>query len=287
MRKSKGYKNIAGLENLSAAEIKQRNLETYGESIKKYRKKAGLTVEQLASILQITSSSVKNWESGYSRPDPEYLYRMFTILDVEPNEFFGLSGIGTLLTNNERNLVDYYRMLDDAGKEDLETIAQSMSARAYHRKLKYSYDRMNDRTTMNRVVAAGDGADWEDHPEKEKVILYNSPEVSRADEIFIVNGDSMEPQFHSGDHVLVEYCDADELRNGDIGIFYVSGYGGVIKQKAYDRLHSLNPDFDDIFPYEEGAQVVGRVLGRITKDMIPSLEEQALYEEACEIFDEA
>ena len=127
MKKSKGYKNIAGLENLIAADIKQRNLETYGESIKKYRKKAGLTVDQLASLLQITNSSVKNWESGYSRPDPEYLYRMFTILDVEPNEFFGIGGIGTLLTTNERNLVDYYRTLDDAGKEDLETIAQSMS----------------------------------------------------------------------------------------------------------------------------------------------------------------
>ena len=285
MKKSKGYKNIAGLENLSAADIKQRNLETYGENIKKYRKKAGLTVDQLASFLQITNSSVKNWESGYSRPDPEYLYRMFTILDVEPNEFFGIGGIGTLLTTNERNLVDYYRTLDDAGKEDLETIAQSMSAKAYHRKLKRSYERMNDRDTMNRVVAAGDGADWEDHPEREKVILYDSSEVNRADEIFIVSGDSMEPQFHSGDHVLVEYCDADELRNGDIGIFYVPGYGGVIKQTAYDRLQSLNPDFDDIFPYADGAQVVGRVLGRITKDMIPSPEEQALYEEACKVFD--
>ena len=281
----KGYKDIVGLEKMTIAQIRQRNLETYGEKVKKFRLKAGMTVDQLADILQITKSSVRNWECGVARPDPEYLYRMFTILNVEPNEFFGISGIGTLLTTNERNLVDYYRSLDDAGKEDLETIAQTMSAKAYHRKLKSGYDRMNDLETMNRVVAAGDGAEWEDHPEREKVILYDSPEVRQADEIFIVNGDSMEPQYHSGDHVLVEYCDADELRNGDIGIFYVPGYGGLIKQKAYDRLHSLNPDFDDIHPYEDGAQVVGRVLGRITKDMIPSPEEQALYEEACEIFE--
>jgi phage repressor protein C with HTH and peptisase S24 domain len=78
----------------------------------------------------------------------------------------------------------------------------------------------------------------------------------------------------------VEHC--VDLRNGDIGIFYVPGMGGVIKQKAYDRLHSINPDFDDIFPYEEGAAVIGRVLGKIEKEMIPSMEEQSLYQEALE-----
>jgi len=56
----------------------------------------------------------------------------------------------------------------------------------------------------------------------------------------------------------------------------------VNKQKAYDRLHSINQDYDDIFPYEEGATVIGRVLGKIEKDMIPSMEEQSLYLEALE-----
>lgn len=83
-----------------------------------------------------------------------------------------------------------------------------------------------------------------------------------------------------GDKVLVEHC--TDLRNGDIGIFYVPGMGGVIKQKAWDRLHSINPDYDDIFPYEEGAQVIGRVLCTITSDMVPSKEETALYQEAAE-----
>ena len=56
--------------------------------------------------------------------------------------------------------------------------------------------------------------------------------------------------------------------------------GGVIKQVAHDRLHSLNPDFDDIFPYEDGAKIIGRVLGKITEDMIPDKADQALYFEA-------
>ena len=90
----------------------------------------------------------------------------------------------------------------------------------------------------------------------------------------------MEPQFYDGDKVLIEYC--TEIRNGDIGCFFVPGIGGVIKQKAYDRLHSLNPVCDDIIIAEEGATIIGRALCVITKDMIPTAEEQALYIEALE-----
>ena len=282
----KGYKNIAGLENLTVAQIRQRNLETYGESVKKYRMKAGMTVDQLADILQISKSSVRNWECGVARPDPEYLYRMFTILDVEPNEFFGIGGIGTLLTTNERALLGHYRALDAAGKEDLESIAETMVSRSEVRRLKTIYDKINPVKDMGRVVAAGDGADWEDYPEEEAVLLYDSPMVSRADEVFKVNGDSMEPQFHDGDSVLVEYCESDALCPGDIGVFMVPGHGGGIKQVACDRLHSLNPKFDDIVPDDDGARAVGRVLCRVTKDMVPTHEERMLYEDAEAMFSE-
>ena len=278
--KAKGYSTIAGLEKLSPEEIKQRNLETYGSKIKNFRNRAGMTAEQLADALQISKSSVRNWECGLTRPDPEFLYRMFTILNVEPNEFFGLTGIGTLLTTEERDLVDYYRSLDKSGKEDLLTFAEAMNKKAHKRKLLAAYDRMNGVEDWGRYAAAGDGTDWPEFPEKEEIILFDSPMVSRADEIIAVTGKSMEPQFHDGDRVLVEHC--VDLRNGDIGIFYVPGMGGVIKQKAYDRLHSINPDYDDIFPYEDGAQIVGRVLGKIDKEMIPSMEEQTLYLEAIE-----
>ena len=276
--KARGYSTIAGLEKLTPEEIKQRNLETYGSKVKFFRKRAGLTAEQLAEILQISKSSVRNWECGLTRPDPEFLYRMFTILDMEPNEFFGLEGIGTLLTTEEQKLVDYYRSLDSSGKEDLMTLAEVKGKKAHRRMLMAAYDRMHGVDDWGHDAAAGGSADWPENPEKKEVILFDSPMVARADEIITVTGKSMEPLFHDGDRVLVEHC--VDLGNGDIGIFYVPGMGGVIKQKAYDRLHSINQAFDDIFPYEEGAQVIGRVLGKIEKEMIPGTEEQALYLEA-------
>ena len=71
---------------------KQRNLEGFGLKIKKFRKEANMTAEDLAQALQVTVSSVRNWECGLSRPDPEYLYKLFPILNVDPNAFFGVRG---------------------------------------------------------------------------------------------------------------------------------------------------------------------------------------------------
>ena len=93
---AKGYGTIAGLDTLTPAEIKKRNREIYGERIKQFRNRVGMTADQLADALQVSISAVRNWESGFTRPDLEYLYRMFSILNVEPNEFFGLTGIGAL-----------------------------------------------------------------------------------------------------------------------------------------------------------------------------------------------
>ena len=261
-------------------DTKRRNLEAYGSRIKRFRRRAGLSAEQLAFALGISKSSVRNWECGLTRPDPEYLFRLFSLLQVEPNEFFGFEG-ASALSPRERKLLEHFRALDEAGREDLEICAEAMRSRSRLRLLRASYDSMHPVPSRGRVVAAGDGEDWGDAPEEESVLLYEGDAVSRADEIFLVSGESMEPQFHDRDRVLVEYC--SRLRNGDIGIFYVPGRGGVIKQVAYDRLHSLNPAYDDIFPYEEGARVVGRVLGPVTRDMIPSPADQALYREAAEV----
>ncbi len=274
---------MAGLENFTPEQIKQRNRETYGVNIKKFRKRAGMTADDLAGCLQIAKSSVRNWECGLTRPDPEYLYRMFSILDVEPNEFFGFSGVGTLLTSNEKKIIQNYRSLDESGKEDLEIYAETMSRKVQPRKLKAAYLKMQSVSSFGRVAATGDGSDWDDHPEEENVLLFTTPEVAHADEIFTVNGESMEPMFHDKDRVLVQYC--NELNFGDIGIFHVPGHGGVIKQVAHDRLHSINPEYDDNFPYEDCAEPVGKVIGKITREMIPGPEDIRLYEHAAELFE--
>ena len=278
--KAKGYSTISGLEKLTPQEIKKRNVELYGSKVKKYRKKAGLTAQQLADALQITRSSIQNWECGLTRPDPEFLVRLFSILDVEPNEFFEIGGIGSVLTEDEEKLVKNYRTLDEVSKNNLVAISETLSEQSRINMLKNSIESMSLISDYSRLAAAGTGSEWEDYPDEEKVLLLNNYAVTQADEIITVSGESMEPQFHDGDRVLVKYC--SEVRIGDIGIFFASGYGALIKQVSHDRLHSLNPEFDDVYPYEEGAKVIGKVLCKVTEDMIPTPEQVKLYNEAIE-----
>ena len=278
--KAKGYSTISGLEKLTPQEIKKRNVELYGSKVKKYRKKAGLTAQQLADALQITRSSIQNWECGLTRPDPEFLVRLFSILDVEPNEFFEIGGIGSVLTEDEKKLVKNYRTLDEVSKNNLVAISETLSEQSRINMLKNSIESMSLISDYSRLAAAGTGSEWEDYPDEEKVLLLNNYAVTQADEIITVSGESMEPQFHDGDRVLVKYC--SEVRIGDIGIFFASGYGALIKQVSHDRLHSLNPEFDDVYPYEEGAKVIGKVLCKVTEDMIPTPEQVKLYNEAIE-----
>ena len=272
---TRGYVNISGMEHMTPEEIRARNRETYGARIKRFRTRRGLSKEQLAEILEISPSAVRNWENGQSRPDPEYMYRMFEILQVEPNEFFGFKGVGGILTDDEQSIIDNYRKLDDAGKSNLVTIAEALAEKAAEHEIIELCKGIEPTKTRDYALAAGEGTDWEEHPEERQVLLYKSRDVDHADEVFTVNGESMEPLFHDGDHVLVQYC--TEIRNGEIGAFHVPGHGGVIKQALHDRLHSINPAYDDIIPYE-GAKVIGRVLCRITKDMIPTPEERMKYE---------
>jgi len=258
--------------------VEPKVMHVFGEVIRKYRSRSKYNQKDLAKLMGVNQNTICNWETDKNQPDAQALRKLCVLLDIPLYEFFGIEDKHSKISEREQRLLSFYRSLDANGKEDLETFAEAMSGNVHKRKLRSALERMNSVVDFGRAAAAGDGADWEDHPESEQCILFDSHAVSEADEIITVCGQSMEPKFHDGDRVLVQYC--TDLSFGDIGIFYVPGMGGVIKQVAHDRLHSLNPDFDDIFPYEDGAKIIGRVLGKITADMIPDTDDQALYLEA-------
>lgn len=260
--------------------VEQKVMHVFGEVIRKYRSRSKYNQKDLAKLMGVNQNTICNWENDKNQPDAQALRRLCVLLDIPLYEFFGIEDRHSKISEREQRLLSFYRSLDVHGKEDLETFAEAMSGNVHKRRLRTALERMNCVVDYGRAAAAGDGADWEDHPESEQCILFDSHAVSEADEIITVCGQSMEPKFHDGDRVLVQYC--VDLSFGDIGIFYVPGMGGVIKQVAHDRLHSLNPDFDDIFPYEDGAKIIGRVLGKITADMIPDADDQALFLEARE-----
>ncbi|MEE3747420.1 XRE family transcriptional regulator [Streptococcus suis] len=68
-----------------------------------------------------------------------------------------------------------------------------------------------------------------------------------ADFVVPIYGDSMEPEYHSGDYIFVKL--SVDLSDGDIGVFAYNGDAYIKQLRITDQgayLHSLNPDYDNI-----------------------------------------
>lgn len=274
MSKDKKVSKISNANEIT----KQRNLEGYGLKIKKFRKDTGMTAEELAQALQVTVSSVRNWECGLSRPDPEYLYRMFSVLNVDPNSFFGIKGVGSSLTEDEKDIIDLYRAMDGRGQSDYKAIGETIVSQCHILKMKEYRGKIKKLPGRYMSAAAGSGGYWTSEDGAEDVFLYNRGKASEADEVIKVSGHSMEPVYHDQDRILIKHCTDVEV--GQVYVFALREMGLVIKEAGEDRLISLNPDYEDIIPSDEGVELIGRVIGIIDPSMIPTPKDLELYNEA-------
>lgn len=85
-----------------------------GRRIRMLRERAGLTQEELAEMIGVTTSSVGNYEREVSHPREEALYRIFDALQCEPNELFADCYENT---SAESGHIEKYRALDSYGRE--------------------------------------------------------------------------------------------------------------------------------------------------------------------------
>lgn len=60
------------------------------ENIKKYRKKKGMSQEELAIQLHVVRQTVSKWEQALSVPDAEVLIRMSSVLEVSVSTLLGI-----------------------------------------------------------------------------------------------------------------------------------------------------------------------------------------------------
>lgn len=59
------------------------------KNLKIFRKRKGLTQENVAEALNIVRQTISKWEKGVSVPDADMLIRLAEILDVSVNELIG------------------------------------------------------------------------------------------------------------------------------------------------------------------------------------------------------
>ena len=165
------------------------------------------------------------------------------------------------------NVCKRYKALDSHGKQVVCAVMTEEERRLQtlpkpELEAKVIHLRWND-----QPASAGTGFDLHEEHMTSWLVCYN--ELTRkADFCLNVKGHSMEPKFYDGDTVLVREQPSVDI--GEIGLFVVDG-NGYIKKQGIDRLISLNPDFDDIYPNEfSDVRCVGKIIGVLDPQWIIS-----------------
>jgi phage repressor protein C with HTH and peptisase S24 domain/DNA-binding XRE family transcriptional regulator len=259
--------------------------------IRTRRNALGLNQARLAEEAGVSRNAVAGWETGHSRPDLGTVPSLCKALGISIEAFFGEESDRS---EEDRRLLKFFGMLD---RRDRDAILWQLEALAEGRRRQTAEERPRAKKTAGRIrqaneltvprfvtvyasdlgAAAGFGAALE-QAQGEEIRLLADDETERADEVITVSGRSMEPTFMDGDRVLIEHT--DRLRPGEIGIFLVDNEG-YIKEYRADGLHSHNPDYGMIpLSGEETVRCVGRVIGKLKEEQIPSGEQLDLIEEA-------
>ncbi len=241
----------------------------YGDLIREYRKRKGLSQEQLGLLAHVKKNAVGAWEAGRSRPDVASIPVLCRELGLPLATFFGVG-------HEEEALEEVTERFTRLNAYNRQVALRQMD-------LLYDLQRQQTPSPDKHLVsvfrsdlAAAAGYSYEiGEVSGESVYLLADPVTIMADEIIRVSGDSMEPTYHDGDEVLVQHCKS--LREGEVGIF-TNGDAGYIKEFHADGLYSHNSAYP-VMHFSEGDQVrcVGRVLAPLKKEQLASPEEIARW----------
>ena len=232
-----------------------------GKTLQEARIALGLKQSDIAEQLGCTSANISSWERGKSKIDIDSFAELCKIYHIDFSKT--LERLNPIqhtsieqLDFSEQEHIKKYRSLDEYGKKAVDGL------------LNTEYDRCTYHTTEQEIIhlpksvlkaSAGSG-NWLDEQQLESVSVVDTPQARKANLVLEVDGDSMSPMYENGDNVFVKT--QTDIEIGDIGIFIVDG-SGYIKKLGTDRLISVNPEYDDIFPTEySDFRCVGKVLGK-------------------------
>ena len=235
------------------------------DRIRHYREELGMEQKALAAMVGVTANAVSNWERGRARPDVNLLPNLCEALQITLYQLYGLDDPSVKYTTVEDAFMGIYRQLTPGHQYAVRAMAQYLlqvqqaEARRQIHKL----------TRFEHQLAAGIGDPNEFEDSGTPIYVYDDSLTCRADCVFTVNGDSMEPDYPDGCMVLVKrISDSGELTPGDIGAFMIDNET-YIKEYQEDGLHSLNPKYDVMhFSDEESVYLIGRVMGVLNPESI-------------------
>lgn len=234
------------------------------DRIRHYREKLGMEQKALAAMVGVTANAVSNWERGRARPDVNLLPNICEALQITLYQLYDLDDPSVKYTAVE-DIIENYRQLTPGHQYALRAMAQNLlqvqqaeGCREIHKLTRFEHQ-----------LAAGIGDPNEFEDSGTPIYVYDDSLTCRADCVFTVNGDSMEPDYPDGCMVLVKrISDSGELTPGDIGAFMIDNET-YIKEYREDGLHSLNPAYPVMrFSDFEHVYLIGRIIGVFSPESI-------------------
>lgn len=235
------------------------------DRIRHYREELGMEQKALAAVVGVTANAVSNWERGRARPDVNLLPDICEALQITLYQLYGLDDPSVKHTAVEDTFIENYRQLTPGHQYALRAMAQNLlqvqqaeGCREIHKLTRFEHQ-----------LAAGIGDPNEFEDSGTPIYVYDDSLTCRADCVFTVNGDSMEPDYPDGCMVLVKrISDSGELTPGDIGVFMIDNET-YIKEYREDGLHSLNPAYPVMrFSDFEHVYLIGRIIGVFSPESI-------------------
>lgn len=228
----------------------------------------GIPKMEFYSACGITTSAVSQWRTGVTSPTTKVIHRIAEYLNMD--ESYLVTGLttadGVKLIGAEKEIIDIFRELDDAGKETVLYVAKSELQRTQTISRLILNSRRANLIPLRRSlqpVSAGRGA-YLGPEEMEIVYVDDTPTTRRATFIVPVKGDSMNPLYNDGDQLLVER--ADDVEVGEIGVFTVNG-DGYVKKRGENELISINPQYKPV-PLTSDSWCNGRVIGTLRPENV-------------------
>ena len=267
-RPAKGSGNVIDMKTGKAVE--RPALPVLCERIRFYRERAGMEQKTLARLIGVTGNAISNWENGRGRPDINLLPDICRALNVTMYDLFDMEDPGIRYSAGEQIFLDQYKQLSPGHRMAIDQMVDTL----LKVQIAESVPLIRRLTFYQKSLAAGVGDPSEIDDEGQPIFLYASREVDRADCVFTVNGDSMEPEYHNGDMVLVSRIpDAPDLQLGEVGAFIV-GNETYIKVYREEGLESLNPKYPIMhFHDAESVYLIGRVTGILDPKQVASAQD--------------
>ncbi|HFI0293017.1 TPA: XRE family transcriptional regulator [Streptococcus suis] len=228
--------------------MNDKELSIYvGQKIKDFRLSRNMTQKELAERIGMGDTTIVNYEKGIRTPKKNTLFKISEVLKTSIDDFFP-----PITTTAPNSLIE---QISDKVVQLTEPNQKSV--------LRYSselLDKQNtvaySKNTVNELQATYHTYNYYDQPASAgtgqylndvKVETIELPIEVDADFVVPIYGDSMEPEYHSGDYVFVKL--SVDLSDGDIGVFAYNGEAYIKQLRITDQgayLHSLNPDYDNI-----------------------------------------